>query len=422
MNTGLGGRVCHQRMPRFRSAAGRFVLFLSAGLAATAMGLVPSLPVIELSAPQEIPTDTKIACSVRWIPSPTDGPHPVDPPRLPGKVRIHGASSQAYEKKSFALSLDSPIRWFGLNAGRHWVLNAAYVDPSLMRHKLSYDLFRSLSSDSAPRHASSSRFVELRLNGEYHGTYLLMERVEGSLLGFLPRGHPSRIPALLYKAIDHEANFSQPGHSGYEQREPSPEEQEYWAPLDELNRFVATAGDVEFTDAKSGIGSRLDTDNAIDFHLLVLFTSNMDGIDKNFILARDAVTDAHPLPRFFFVPWDYDATFGRNWEGSPVEPTRWLSNALFDRLLSHESFRRRYSERWRSLRRRQFSVEAVHRLIDDNARALATAAQRNETRWKPIREADAGALVFSDDVKQMKEWVEARARWLDAELKQQTGD
>ena len=64
----------------------------------------------------------------------------------------------------------------------------------------------------------------------------------------------------------------------------------------------------------------------------------------------------------------------------------------------------------------------MHRLIGDNARALATAAQRNETRWKPIREADAGALVFSDDVKQMKEWVEARARWLDAELKQQTGD
>jgi spore coat protein H len=290
-----------------------------------------------------------------------------------------------------------------------------------MRHKLSYDLFQSLTSEGVNRQASSSRFVDLKLNGKYHGTYLLMERVDGSLLGFVPNGTPSRAPAVLYKAIDHEANFSSPGHSGYEQREPSPEAQEYWTPLNDLNQFVATATDLDFGNAQSGIASRLDTDNAIDFHLLVLLTSNMDGIDKNFILARDAATEAHPAPRFFFVPWDYDATFGRNWEGSPVEPTFWLSNHLFDRLFGHEVFRKRYADRWQALRRRQFSVETVHRMIDDNARSLATAARRNENRWTPIRGGESGALAFIDDVTQMKEWVVARTRWLDAEVERQTG-
>ena len=404
-----------------RSAALQLVVFSFVGWSAAAIGIVPSLPVIELSTSQNISAEAKIPCTVRWVPSPTGVDRTANTNLLNGKVRIHGASSQSYEKKSLALSLDSPTRWLGLKSGRQWVLNAAYVDCSLMRHKLSYDLFQSLSSDGVRRHASSSRFVELRLNGQYHGTYLLMERVEGSLLGFTPKRQPSKVPAVLYKAIDHEANFGNPGHSGYEQREPSPEDQEYWGPLDDLNQFVATATDADFTNAQSGISSRFDIDNAIDFHLLVLFTSNMDGFDKNFILARNAVTDAHPVPRFFFVPWDYDATFGRNWEGSPVEPTFWLSNHLFDRLLSHEVFRRKYLDRWQALRRRQFSVETVHRMIDDNARSVATTARRNESRWTPIRGAESGSLAFTEDVTQMKEWVVARTRWLDAEMERHTG-
>ena len=404
-----------------RSAALQLVVFSFVGWSAAAIGIVPSLPVIELSTSQNISAEAKISCTVRWVPSPTGVDRTANTNLLNGKVRIHGASSQSYEKKSLALSLDSPTRWLRLTSGRQWVLNAAYVDCSLMRHKLSYDLFQSLSSDGVRRHASSSRFVELRLNGQYHGTYLLMERVEGSLLGLTPKRQPSKVPAVLYKAIDHEANFGNPGHSGYEQREPSPEDQEYWGPLDDLNQFVATATDADFTNAQSGISSRFDIDNAIDFHLLVLFTSNMDGFDKNFILARNAVTDAHPVPRFFFVPWDYDATFGRNWEGSPVEPTFWLSNHLFDRLLSHEVFRRKYLDRWQALRRRQFSVETVHRMIDDNARSVATTARRNESRWTPIRSAESGSLSFTEDVTQMKEWVVARTRWLDAEMERQTG-
>ncbi len=407
-------------MHGLRSSALRLVVFSLGIVSAAAIGIVPSLPIIELSTSQDISSEAKIPCTVRWVSSPTGVDRTAKPELLNGKVRIHGASSQSYEKKSLALSLDSPTRWLGQKSRRQWVLNAAYVDCSLMRHKLSYDLFQSLSSDGVRRHASASRFVEMRLNGQYHGTYLLMERVEGSLLGFTPKGQPSKVPAVLYKAIDHDANFSNPGHSGYEQREPSPEDQEYWGPLEDLNQFVATATDAEFTNAQSGIGSRLDVDNAIDFHLLVLFTSNMDGFDKNFILARDAASVAHPVPLFFFVPWDYDATFGRNWEGSPVEPTFWLSNNLFDRLLSHDVFRQKYLHRWQALRGRQFSVETVHRMIDDNARAVATTAQRNENRWTPIRGAESGSLAFTEDVTQMKEWVVARTRWLDEKIERQT--
>src|SRR5262249_5608493 len=160
----------------------------------------------------------------------------------------------------------------------------------------------------------------------------------------------------IYKAVDHAANFSSPGHAGYEQREPDPILKPYWGPLDEFNQFVSGASDLEFSDPRKGIAARLDIDNAVDFHLLVLLTSNGDGIRKNFIVARNAAPKAGPSPRFFFVPWDYDATFGRDWDATPVHPTAWLSNHLFDRLHRAAAFRKKFAARWKQLREREWSV------------------------------------------------------------------
>jgi spore coat protein H len=301
----------------------------------------------------------------------------------------------------------------------HWVLNAAHVDRSLMRHKLSYDLFRALSAGDAKRFAAASRFVELNLNGKYHGAYLLMERVDRAMLELRSYDSNATSQACIYKAVDHGADFGQPGHAAYEQREPDPLVRPYWKPLDDFSRFVSAAPEAEFFHPETGIASRLDLDNAIDFHLLVLLASNMDGIDKNFIFARDALKTGAPRPRFFFVPWDYDATFGRNWNAVPVEPTAWLSNHLFDRLLKDAAYRKRFAARWKALRAREFSISNVHRLIDENARTLGDATNRNTARWRTLN-GYPDRLSFAEDVAQMKNWIKARAQWLDQEIEQQS--
>ena len=66
-------------------------------------------------------------------------------------------------------------------------------------------------------------------------------------------------------------------------------------------------------------------------------------------------------------------------------------------------------------------TDTAVRWMVDNARTLATTARRNENRWTPIRGVESGSLAFTEDVNQMKEWVVARTRWLDAEMERQTG-
>jgi spore coat protein H len=380
----------------------------------------PNLPIVFLQTTQRIASEVKVPCTVRMTPpaSASSG----DTNVMTGLIRIRGASSQGYPKKSFGLTLNTPTRWLGMRESKQWVLNAAFVDRSLMRHKLSYDLFRSLSVSNALRFASASRFVEVNLNGRYHGVYLLMERVDRALLELRKYDSNAAGQACIYKAVDHSANFSQPGHAGYEQREPDVEDREYWEPMDEFNRFVSRASDTNFFHSETGIVSRLDLDNAIDFHLLVLLTSNMDGIDKNFIIARNAPTSAVPNPRFFFAPWDYDATFGRNWEASRVEPTEWLSNHLFNRLLSNDAYRQKFAARWKQLRNRQFSVANIERMIDENARTLGEAVKRNAFRWKTLDGPYPDRLAFEEDLKQMKGWIAARLEWLDKEIARRGSD
>ncbi|MBL9169206.1 MAG: CotH kinase family protein [Verrucomicrobiales bacterium] len=376
------------------------------------------LPRVLLRSEEPVASDRRVPCRVQWVFPPGLGSGRTG--ELAGTIKFHGASSQAYPKKSFALTLDQPVSWLGMRTHAHWVLNAAFVDRSLMRHKLSYDLFRSLSTSNAPRFAAASRFLEVNYNGNYRGVYLLMERVDRALLGLQRFDSNNLHHACLYKAVDHSATFDHLGHGGFEQREPDPLIKEYWGPLDRFNRFVSTTKDAEFFDPAKGIATRLDLDNTIDFHLLVLLTSNMDGFDKNLLLGRDAPGTNGPLPKFFFVPWDYDATFGRNWEASRVGTDAWLSNHLFERLLTQAEYRVRFSSRWRQLRSRSFSLSTIQNLIDENARIVGDAARRNSARWRTAEGSYPDLLTFEEDVAQMKQWVVERLEWLDREIGQRT--
>jgi spore coat protein CotH len=378
------------------------------------------LAMVYLEAQEAIVSDQRVPCTFR-LTSP-EGTPSTPTNALPAVIKYHGATSQAYAKKSFGVTLDAPVSLLGMRTNAHWILNAAYIDRSLMRHKLAYDLFRSLSTPGNPRYAVASRFVNVTLNQRYHGVYLLMERVDRALLELHPYHSNDTSHACIYKAIDHAANFSRSGHAGFEQREPEPLTGVYWQPLDHFNRFVATSSPPDFDNPQAGIESRLDSGNATDFFLLVLLTSNMDGITKNFILARDiSATNAH-LPRFFFAPWDYDGTFGRNWDASPVEPTAWLSNHLFDRLLANPAWRARLASRWKQLREREFSLKTIHGMIDVNAQILGPTLPRNDNRWPAADGPYLDKITFQKEIAQMKSWVEARLKWLDAEIPRRAGE
>ena len=91
------------------------------------------------------------------------------------QIRGRGNSSWDNPKKSYRLKFDKATDLFGFGAARDWTLIANYVDLSLMRNYLAYSVAARFDTLKA---TTSTQYVEVYLNGEYIGVYLLCEQIE----------------------------------------------------------------------------------------------------------------------------------------------------------------------------------------------------------------------------------------------------
>lgn len=79
-----------------------------------------------------------------------------------------------FDKKPYNLKLKNEANLLGMGTAQKWILLANAYDPSHMRNKISYDFADELGLKYSP----DSQWVDLYLNGEYAGLYLLCERNE----------------------------------------------------------------------------------------------------------------------------------------------------------------------------------------------------------------------------------------------------
>ncbi|MBQ4620265.1 MAG: CotH kinase family protein [Clostridia bacterium] len=78
------------------------------------------------------------------------------------------------EKKSYNIEFEQEVNLFGMGDAIKWILLANADDPSHIRNKIVFDYANSIGMEYTPK----SCWVELYLNGEYVGLYLLCERNE----------------------------------------------------------------------------------------------------------------------------------------------------------------------------------------------------------------------------------------------------
>lgn len=90
-------------------------------------------------------------------------------PRISGR----GNSTWEYEKKPYALKLKAPQPLCGLNRSDRWRLLALWREGSRLDNKIAMDIAEELGLAYSPQ----GTWVDLYLNGEYRGIYLLTESV-----------------------------------------------------------------------------------------------------------------------------------------------------------------------------------------------------------------------------------------------------
>lgn len=272
--------------------------------------------------------------------------------------KYRGASAQNYQKKSYAVKLrdkdgNSVDREFlGYRSDNNWILDAMAVDKGCMRNRVSTDLWNDFShepyhqaDEPKARTGTRGRFVEVLLNGRYHGIYCMTEKVDRKQLKlkkYTPKG--GSVPAdtihgTLYKSSqwgyevffghdtdnlsyvfpNHEASAynnlnKQETWCNYEIKYPDYEDEPIdWKPLYDAINFVATSDDYTFA---SYVTSYFDYPVLIDYYLFIELLLATDNHGKNMFYFNYDQRAKKNARKLGIAPWDLDGVFGLRWDGS----------------------------------------------------------------------------------------------------------
>jgi hypothetical protein len=91
-----------------------------------------------------------------------------------GKVRIHGNTSWYDPKHSFNISLSDPESLLGMGKQSKWILISNYEDASNLLNIIAY----TLQLKSGGSYTPECRYVNLYVNDQYQGLYLLIQKID----------------------------------------------------------------------------------------------------------------------------------------------------------------------------------------------------------------------------------------------------
>jgi hypothetical protein len=281
-------------------------------------------------------------------------------------IEYRGGASQSYPKKSYDIELwddqtgdeTNKISLLDMRDDDDWLLLAMYNEPLRLRNSINHKLWMDihtpyyLDQEEDAMSGVKTEYVEIAVNNEYKGLFLLSEQVDKKQLKL--KKYNGSIRGELYKGVSWGAStFSNlPMYdneevlwSGFQYKYPKPDDVIDWSNTYNFVDFVINSTDNNF---ESNFENKFSLDNAIDYFIFLNLLRATDNRGKNIYLAKYKVDEP-----YFYVPWDLDGTYGIIWNGNQENVFNdILSNGMYDRLLNSnvDLFNQNASNRWFELR------------------------------------------------------------------------
>lgn len=331
------------------------------------------------------------------------------------RVKTRGGASCVFPKVSYTFKMDHSLSLAGLPKQKSYILNANYIDKSMMHHKICFDLFREMNP--LKNLAAECAYVTVSLNGSYNGLYVLMQKLNAGSLGLDKTDSLAMIfkdPPLFFGENRLDPRWVQEPGNYFQQNYPDIEDEDLNGYLEDIMQFLIHADDSTFARE---IGRIFDLENIIDWHLLLMFTNNGDGVMKNFYLYK---RDSHTP--FRIAIWDYDDAFGRDGEGE-LKMTESLPNfercLLLNRLENNPylNYNNLLRQRYKALRDKGlFSKKKIERMIRDNDKIIKDYVERNFERWPVDGIGYYDACRYEEEIEVMRKYLDIRIPQLDEEM------
>lgn len=366
--------------------------------------------------------------------------HPSDEATLTttAQIRVRGHSSRLFEKSPYQLDFvdedgeAAPAAVMGMPAHSEWVLYGPYLDKSLVRNYMWYNI-----AGEVMEWAPNVRYCELILNGEYRGLYLMVETITDGedcrlnlstteqnvkTTGYLLRGDRTTQEDLggqrdIYTYLERmltlqtDILIKYPGRSSLTQELRQEIELDYAA-------FEKALYSYDYDTDDYGYWNYIDVDNFVDYFLINEFSLNVDAGRYSTYIYKDL------SGKFRLAVWDFNNACD-NFPADPLTPDQinMVSHTWFFMLCKSEDFVERLLDRYDELRASVLNETYLLNYIDETLAYLGPAVERNNqrwndamTQWEPLTPVERNLHSHEEAVDQLKEWLYERGIWLDENI------
>jgi hypothetical protein len=419
------------------------------------------LPIVVITTPngQPIPDEPKITAEMKII---DNGPGQINflndlPNGYNGFIGIErrGSSSQDLsDKKPFAVETrdangeDLNVPLLGMPAEADWVFIAPYNDKSLVRDAFTHELARRIMA-----WASRTRFVELVLNGDYQGIYLVTEKIKrdknrvdiatlnpdeisgddltgGYILKFDKStgagndGWVSPYPAQAgsWQSTEYQYHYPKP-------EDIHPVQKQYiqnW-----IAEFEDAMASPNYADSLNGYPKYIDVQSFVDFVIINELTKNVDAYRLSTFMYKDK--DSNNSRLFAGPVWDFNIAMGNadyckgdaytGWAmvfNDLCIQDGWIIHFWWQRLWDDPAFQTKLKKRWLELREELFTTANVIGVVDSLVGVVAQSQGRNWQRWPILNEwVWPNAFCcgsYQQHVNYLKNWLTNRLEWMDGKF------
>ena len=392
-------------------------------------------------------------------------------------IEYRGSTSfRLFDQKSYGFELrdkldqdtDSAIMDFPKQSD--FILYAPANDKALIRNTLIYDL-----SNQIGMYATRTKYIQLYIDGEYLGLYVLMEKIKrdksrvnitkmsstdnsGTAVtgGYIFKIDKSAgdndivgwdadalyTPSLgfrsLYDPFYNKITYSPFGIKKGAETYFMYEYPKYDAISADQKKYLQSyIGELEevllsssFSHPTNGYSKYIDEQSFIDFLILNEFASNPDGYRLSTFMNKERLGKLKMGPI-----WDFNLGFGNddrvsffnsaNWVfnyNTYYPNDLWLIHFWWKKLLSDPSFTSKLKLRWVQLRASTLSNNLIDKTIDQHINLLKSnnAINRHFERWKIL----GVKLPFNnfvgnthqEEVDYLRNWIKKRLIWMDSEI------
>ncbi len=348
------------------------------------------------------------------------------------KGRGNGSWFGAGGKNGYRIKFKKKQGLFGQEESKHWVIIACanFQDTTMSRNYLAYNMTNSIFSNI--EYTTKAQWIDVYINGNYHGVYLLCEHVrvdEGrvdidSEYGVKDTGYlieydsyatgEEGVDYFKIDGIKYPFTVKSPDPEDYLEEDITKEQ--YMLQVEFIKDYVQNVYDAALNHDFEKFSNLVDVDSFVDMYLLHELFKNVDTGWSSFYMYKK------PNGKLFAGPvWDFDATtnIGERGDRTPqgiyvaedvLSGSDYTSSELYIELYKTEEFLMAVKTRWQQISH-EISLFIDDKLNEDVYEKYQKCMGKNFVLWDKKLQSNA-EIEWVNDCRILKHWFRDRIEWL----------